>query len=74
MLDLFQLKKGKFKKNESEQDVRRELGNGAIEVMRVQCEQKGLALNFKVLESVPERLIIDIQRLKQVVINLLQNA
>jgi hypothetical protein len=48
------MKKGKFKKNESAKEVRKELISGAIEVMAVQCQQKGLDLSLKVDASVPE--------------------
>jgi signal transduction histidine kinase len=74
MLDIFQIKQGKFKKNEQPHDLRRELANGAIEVMKIPCEKKGIKLFLDVAERVPKTLIVDISRLKQVAINLLQNA
>jgi signal transduction histidine kinase len=35
MLDLFQMKKGQFKKNEAPQDVRKEITIGAIDIMKI---------------------------------------
>lgn len=59
LLDLFQIKNGKFKKNENTYDVAKELET-VIEIMRVPCTMKGLKLIFNVSPRVPRFLILDI--------------
>lgn len=73
MLDLFQIKKDKFKKNEQSVDIKKQIGM-LMELMKVQCYIKGLELEVNIDPDVPEKLVLDIQRLRQVYLNLLQNA
>jgi signal transduction histidine kinase/ActR/RegA family two-component response regulator len=48
--------------------------NGAIALLRVKAEEKGLALTVAVAPDVPVRVIGDPGRLRQVLLNLLSNA
>lgn len=45
-----------------------------IEIMRVPCQKKGIDLELAISDKVPQQLYIDIQRVRQVFLNLLQNA
>jgi signal transduction histidine kinase len=63
LLDLFQIKKGQFKKNEKEAEIIKEV-KAVVDIMKIQCEQKGISLEIAVAPSVPQRLIVDIQRVK----------
>ena len=46
----------------------------AIEMIRLQAEQKGLAVSVKLGENVPDSLVIDPDKLHQILSNLLSNA
>ena len=59
MLDLYQIKNGKFKKNESVQDVAKEI-KAVIEMMKIPCQQKKLELILIIDPNLPQELIIDI--------------
>ncbi|MBL8671682.1 MAG: PAS-domain containing protein [Alphaproteobacteria bacterium] len=48
--------------------------NGAVELVSVQAREKGLALSTRIDSSIPERLIGDVGRLRQILLNLLSNA
>ncbi len=50
------------------------LVNEAAEFFRLAAETKGLALDVKLAEAVPETMVGDGQRLKQILSNLLSNA
>lgn len=73
LLDLFRIKNGKFLKNEVLSDIRYEISE-ILEVFRLQSDQKGLKLLFDCEASIPRYLVIDIQRVKQILINLLGNS
>jgi signal transduction histidine kinase len=73
MMDLFSIKNGQFKKNERVVDVGLEL-HELIEILREPCSQKGLHLDFQVSHELPAELLVDIHRVKQVLMNLIQNA
>ncbi len=45
-----------------------------LEILRVQAEQKGLSLSWKVSEELPEYIIGDAKRFSQVITNLAANA
>ena len=59
LLDLFQIKNGKFNKNEQVHDIRKELDN-VIELMNIQCEKKNIVLELKIEDRVPNSLVVDI--------------
>lgn len=73
LLDLFRLKNGKFKINEESIDFREHMRD-LIGMFQVQADAKGLQLLFDCSPSVPTLVKCDIQRVKQVLINLLGNA
>ena len=73
MLDIFQIKNGQFHKNEREVNLR-ESFQQIEEMFKVATEQKGLAFTVNFDPSVPMMLYTDDQRIKQVTMNLLQNA
>lgn len=58
LLDLFQIKKGKFTKNEKEVDIIDEV-KAISELIRIQCEQKGVSLELEFGDEVPSLLIAD---------------
>ncbi|TNV83865.1 hypothetical protein FGO68_gene3753 [Halteria grandinella] len=72
-LDLFRFKNGKFQKNESFTNFRQQIEE-LIEIFKIQAEQKGLILHFDCDPNVPEEITIDLQRVKQVLINLIGNS
>jgi two-component system, sensor histidine kinase and response regulator len=43
-------------------------------MMRIPCQKKNIDLVLEIDRKVPELVIVDIQRVKQVFLNLLQNA
>lgn len=47
---------------------------GLLDIFKVGAKEKKIALNFLCEDSVPLELIIDEQRIKQVLINLVQNS
>ncbi|MGE5570181.1 MAG: ATP-binding protein [Rhodospirillales bacterium] len=51
-----------------------EVVNAAVRTLSVSARQKGLALNFEAEAGVPDRLLGDPLRLRQVLLNLLGNA
>ncbi len=73
MLDIFQIKNGKFKKNEQPVNLR-ESFNQIEDMFRLATEQKGLNFSMTFEENVPTIVIADDQRIKQILLNLLQNA
>lgn len=73
MLDIFQIKNGKFTKNELAVIIRDSLSQ--IEnLFTIACEEKGISFRLNIHDNVPESLIFDDQRVKQVLLNLIQNA
>ena len=73
MLDIFQIKNGKFHKNEKEVNLRDSFLQ-IEDMFKLATEQKNLFFNLIIDDTVPSVLIIDDQRIKQVLLNLLQNA
>ncbi|TNV83902.1 hypothetical protein FGO68_gene8386 [Halteria grandinella] len=72
-LDLFRFKNGKFQKNEELTNFRQQIDE-LIEIFKMQADQKGLALVFDCDQNVPDEITIGIQRIKQVLINLIGNS
>lgn len=67
------MKNGKFNKNESLVDIEstiREL----IEVFKVCAHEKKIELSYEIERHVPSLVLIDEQRVTQVLINLISNA
>src|SRR5690606_15763925 len=51
-----------------------ELAKGAADLMEAQCRTKGLTLEVQIDPDMPERLMGDAGRLRQVLLNFLSNA
>lgn len=47
---------------------------GVVEICRIKAEQKGIIFKYEILNTIPEVVITDEKRLRQVLINLLGNA
>lgn len=50
------------------------LARQQLQLFRTQAEQKNLALELNISERVPEEVVIDVQRLRQILANLISNA
>ena len=73
ILDLSKIEAGRLELNPIAFSVR-ECVTGAVIGLAVNAEQKGLKLTFDVAPDVPEELIGDPSRIRQVLLNLLNNA
>ena len=73
LLDFSRMVANKFNLVKQRFDIRKELGE-TIQLVELQCTQKGLFLRLKVDNFVPEIIYTDPNRLKQVLLNLLGNA
>ncbi|QDZ29885.1 ATP-binding protein [Noviherbaspirillum sp. UKPF54] len=73
LLDLAKIEAGKFELYESVVDLPMFL-QGIVDIIRVKAEQKGLSFVCNGAERVPQNVILDEKRLRQVLLNLLGNA
>ncbi|HVL66555.1 MAG TPA: ATP-binding protein [Vicinamibacterales bacterium] len=73
ILDFSKIESRKLTLDESPFSVRATL-HDAVETLRVRAAEKGLALTLEVLDDVPDALVGDAMRLRQVLLNLLGNA
>ena len=73
ILDLSKIEAGEFDIDHHEFDLRG-LVEGIAEVVAVNARDKGLSLTTHVKSDVPEWLVGDAQRLRQILLNLLGNA
>ncbi|HEX5687566.1 MAG TPA: ATP-binding protein [Ideonella sp.] len=73
LLDLAKIESGKFELLPEPVEVRPFL-NGIVDIMRVRAEQKNLQLIFEPAGSLPQTVVLDGNRLRQVLFNLLGNA
>jgi signal transduction histidine kinase/DNA-binding response OmpR family regulator len=73
ILDLSKVEAGKLELDESEFNAR-ELLEDAVELVAPRAHAKGLEITFSIGADVPELLVGDAHRLRQVVTNLLGNA
>ncbi len=73
ILDFSKVEAGKLDLERVEFGLRACLGE-ALEMLRVRANQKGLRLSYQVAAGVPEGLVGDPDRLRQVLVNLLSNA
>ena len=73
ILDFSKIEAGKMELDETEFDLRQSLGD-TLKSLALRAHTKGLELAFAVEPNVPERLVGDIGRIRQVIINLVGNA
>lgn len=73
ILDFSKIEAGKFSLDEAEFDLQDTLGS-AMQTVSAQAQQKGLEMTFRIAQGVPDVVVGDAGRLRQVVINLLGNA
>jgi signal transduction histidine kinase len=73
MVDLIGIKNGKFRKNERLCNIREEIQQ-VVDILGEPCKQKKLEFSFFVDDRVPDVMLVDMQRVKQIFMNLLQNA
>ena len=73
ILDFSKIEAGKLKFDSTEFDLR-EMVSEAIRAVSVRAHQKKLELTYDVMNELPESIVGDPARLKQILINLLGNA
>lgn len=73
VLDYSKLESGKFKLNVHPIDLPESV-DGVIRLMKPLADKKGLRLECSILSSVPDVVIADDERLRQVLLNLVSNA
>jgi PAS domain S-box-containing protein len=73
ILDFSKIEAGKLELEGAAFDLR-ECVEGALDLLAAQAAKKGLELAYVMAESVPEMVISDVTRLRQILINLLSNA
>ena len=73
ILDFSKIEAGRLNLEEVDFELDRTLGE-ALKPLSVQAHQKGLELIYAVSPSVPERLVGDPARLRQILVNLVGNA
>jgi two-component system sensor histidine kinase/response regulator len=73
VLDFSKIEAGKFQLDAVEFDVRDDVGD-ALKLLGLRANQKGLELTYAVQQDVPQRLVGDSPRLRQILLNLVGNA
>jgi signal transduction histidine kinase/ActR/RegA family two-component response regulator len=73
ILDFSKLEAGRMELDSVPFDLR-ECVEGAVELMRVMSAEKGLELRSEIAEGTPEAVVGDPNRLRQILLNLLNNA
>jgi len=73
ILDLSKISAGKLTIQKAPFKPRRVIRQ-SIDVLSLQARQKGLALTYEIDENIPEDLIGDAERIRQILINLINNA
>ncbi|MEO1240850.1 MAG: ATP-binding protein [Pseudomonadota bacterium] len=73
LLDLSRIEAGKFRLEERPADIRRVI-DGVASLMTPACVEKGILFDWRVGQEVPELVLIDPDRLRQVLLNLISNA
>ena len=73
ILDFSKVEAGKFELHPAAFDLRTAIGD-ALRSIAVRAHEKGLELAFDVDPSVPQRMVGDSDRLRQVILNLVGNA
>ena len=73
VLDISKIEAGKMEVEQQQVDLRNVLGE-VRNLLAIQCAEKNLVLAFDCHQDVPERVLTDPTRLKQVLLNLTSNA
>jgi len=73
ILDLSKIEAGKYQLDHSAFNLRR-LVKGVVNIFKPQSNKKGLSLTYEVDPDVPEMVMGDHNRLRQVLLNLISNA
>ncbi|MBF0444754.1 MAG: response regulator [Magnetococcales bacterium] len=73
ILDYSKIEAGQFELEESPVDLRNLIGN-TLSILFHKAQDKGLLLTHNVDENVPETIIADADRLRQILLNLIGNA
>lgn len=73
ILDYSKLEAGKMVLHPDRVDPR-SLTEQQAQLFQTQAEQKGLRLNLAIADEVPNRVVLDVQRLRQILSNLISNA
>ncbi|CDW84389.1 pas domain s-box protein [Stylonychia lemnae] len=73
LLDLFQIKNGKFNKNLAWVDLKSSILE-LIDIFSIGSNEKGIQVICEFDSNFPQELYLDDQRIKQVLLNLLQNS
>jgi PAS domain S-box-containing protein len=73
VLDFSKIEAGRFELQPTEFDLREALGN-TLRTLGLRAHQKGLELLGRIAPDVPDRLVGDASRLRQVLVNLVGNA
>ncbi|TNV84152.1 hypothetical protein FGO68_gene1404 [Halteria grandinella] len=73
LLDLYKIKNGQFIKNESKVNFRAQMEE-LLDMFQIQARQKGLKLVIDCDNNIPNQLTFDVQRVKQVLTNLIGNS
>lgn len=72
-LDISRLENNKFQIHNEMMSLR-EIVHEVCDIMRFQIEEKGLELDVKVAREVPQKVLSDKKRIKQILFNLIGNA
>jgi two-component system, sensor histidine kinase and response regulator len=73
ILDFSKIEAGKLDLEPTEFSLRQSLGE-TLKTLAFRAHQKGLELTWRVARDVPDQLVADVGRLRQVVVNLVGNA
>lgn len=73
LIDLFRIRNGKFSRLETRVELKSHLDE-LIDIFHMQASEKGLKLFLECDPILPKELTLDIQRVKQILINLIGNA
>jgi len=73
ILDISKIEAGKMELNEVEFNLRQEVEK-ALAIIKQAVRSKGLGLNFHIDNNIPDNLIGDATRYRQIILNLLSNA
>ena len=73
ILDFSKIEAGKMALEQQPFDLR-ECVESALDLLRIRAAEKGLDLAYQIADGVPQAIVGDITRLRQILVNLLSNA